>query len=208
MIGKIDTAWLKNFVLNTVKPLKSGKLVKNSADTASMDNLYPEGYSDKFKLSQPFGLVSNIPKGVTGFYQNLFGSGHESIILGLVHKLRPTPAQVGSTTLYSTTADGQTIKATVTLNPDGSIEITAPSANFNVTASNATVTATTKAKVVSPAIELGGSTLEKVLNGETFLQEYKTHSHLDSFGLPVQTVEAVRPVVDANQLSQTVKAKK
>lgn len=213
MIGKIDPVWLRNFILSVVKPLKSGKIVKNSDDNASMDNLYPDGYSDKFKLAQPFGLVSSVPKGVTGFYNSLFGSGHESIILGLLHKLRPNPTGVGETVLYSTTPDGKTIKVKISLKNDGSLVIDAPTTvtvnattSATVTAPTVTVNASTKTDINSPLVELGDGTLEKVLNGETFLNLFKNHRHTGNLGYP--TSAPIDAIVDANQLSQKVKAAK
>lgn len=204
-MNKIDTNWLRSFILSVVKPLKSGVIVKNENENASMDNLYPDGFSDKFKVAQPFGFVSSVPKGVSGFYNSLFGSGHESIILGFLHKLRPTPSAPGESILYSTTPDGKTIKVKITLKNDGSLVIDAPT-TVTVNAQTATINASTKTDINSPLVELGDGAIEKVLNGETFLNLFKNHRHSGNLGFP--TSAPIDVIVDANQLSQKVKAAK
>lgn len=186
----VDKNWLRSFILSVVKPLKSGKFVAQASDnSAGLDNLIPDGgYSDSFRLTSPFGLIAGIPKGVSSFYQALLGSGYESIIIALLHAKRPQPA-VGQTILYSTDSSGATVQVTISLNPDGTLVITAP----------------TKVSVICPAIELGSGALEKVLNGETFQTFFNQHTHEGNLGVP--TGPPINPSISAH-LSATVKANK
>jgi len=55
-------------------------------------------------------------------------------------------------------------------------------------------------------IELGKGTLEKIVNGETFLALFNAHKHLGNAGVP--TGGPIVPMVDATDLSQVVKASK
>jgi len=179
---------LRTFILSVVKPLKSGKAVTQKGTQATLDNLYPnDGSNDNFRLTSPFGFISKLPVGVTAFYQNLFGSGHESIILGLLHALRPEPSSPGETVLYSTAPDGSTVKVKIVLSNDGTLTISAP----------------TKVVVNSPDVELGEGTLEKILNGEKFQTRFNQHKHLGNLGVP--TGIPIEPS-DASDLSNTVKA--
>jgi hypothetical protein len=165
---KIDSTWLRNFILSTVKPLKSVTFESQPNDTsASCSGLVPDGgTSDKFRLTSPFGLVSGITQGCAAFYQGNYASGFESIILGIVHLARPS-VNPGQAILYSTDASGATIKATVKLNPDGSIDITAPSA---------------KVTVIAQEVDIGSGALKKALVGEIFQMTYNQHTHEDSIG--------------------------
>lgn len=201
----LDKAWLRSFILSIVKPLKSGKVTSYDDDNLSMDNIATDGNSPKFRLTNPFGFVSGIPAGVTGFYQALNGSGFESIMLATLHKLRPRPSAAGETILYSTTPDGKTIKVKITLKNDGSLEIDAPT-TVNINAQNVNVNASTKAKIDAPAVELSSGALEKVLNGETFQTFFNQHQHIDGvFGVPVSV-----PIVQSgpSHLSDKVQAAK
>ena len=179
---------LRSFILTVVKPLKSGKAVSQKGTQATLDNLYPnDGSNDNFRLTSPFGFISKLPVGVTAFYQNLFGSGHESIVLGFLHSLRPEPSSPGESVLYSTTSDGITIKVKIVLASDGSLTITAPA----------------KVIVNSPDVEIGDGALEKILNGEKFQTRFNQHKHLGNLGVP--TGVPIDPS-DAGDLSNTVKA--
>ena len=165
----MDKIAIRNFILSIVKPLKSGKVVSQSSDnTATLNSLVPDGgTSDGFRLTSPFGLIAGLPSGVSAFYQGLFGSGFESIILALVHKARPS-ASTGQTILYSTDASGATIKATISLNPDGTITVTAPG----------TVT------VNAPEVDIGSGALKKALLGEVFQATFNSHTHVGNLGTP------------------------
>lgn len=181
---------LRSFILSIVKPLKAGKSVSQSGAQATLDELYPDGgSSDNFRLTAPFGFISKIPVGVVNYYQNLFGSGHESIVLNQIHSQRPEPAGVGSVVVYSTDASGNSMKVTIALGSDGNLIITAP----------------TKVTVICDNIELGGGGLEKVLNGETFQTFFNQHQHLGNLGSP--TGVPINPSIPAH-LSSVVKAKK
>jgi len=183
----MDKILMRNFILSVVKPLKSALFVSQPNDTsAACDNMVPDGgFSDKFRLTSPFGLVSGVTKGVAAFYQNLGGSGFESIILGLVHKARPS-VMPGQTILYATDASGATIKATVSLNPDGTITITAPG----------TVT------VIAPEVDIGEGSLKKALLGEVFQETFNNHVHTGNLG--VSTSPPVTPS-EAADLSTVLK---
>lgn len=188
----MDKTGLRNFILTIVKPLMSGKLVNQNRDGRSdLDNTAsgdPDELSPGYRHTSPFGLIAGVPRGVSSFYQALFGSGHEGIILGFFHKLRPTPT-TGQTIVYSTTPDGNTISVTIYLNPDGTLVITAP----------------TKVTVVSPLVDIGDAALEKVLNGETFQTRFNNHQHLGNLGVPTGTPIVQSP---AGDLSAKVKAAK
>lgn len=179
-------------------------MVEQKGEGAGLDNLFPDGYSDKFRSTSPFGFIAKAPKGVTAFYNNLFGSGYESIILAYLHSFRPEPSLPGEAILYSTTEDGSTIKVKITLKNDGSIQIDAPT-NVVINAQNATVTATAKMLIDSPDIELGASSVEKILNGETFQTFFNQHTHIGNLGYPTG---APNVLSDPSHLSETVKAKK
>jgi phage gp45-like len=161
-----------------------------------MDNLFPDGYDDRFDLASPFGFISGIPKGVTGFFQSLFGSGYANIIVALQHAKRPSPSGPGETILYSTDSSGNTVKVKITLGADGTLTINAPT-KVVVNAPDVTVNAST--------VELGSGALEKVLNGETFQTFFNEHQHLGNMGIPTGM-----PIVpsDAAHLSAVVKAAK
>jgi hypothetical protein len=216
----IDNGWLRSFVLSVVKPLKSGKIVNQSGANASMDNLQPDGgVNDRFRLISPFGVFAKIPKGITGFYQSLYGSGFENILLGILHINRPEPLSVGDVIFYSTDASGKNIQVKMSLKNNGTLEIQCP-LDFTqqyvdgvITSSSTTINASSKFKVTSPEVELGTGTveigsgsLEKTINGETFLELYNEHVHYDSFGLPTSPVPM--PMVAATHLSTKVKVSK
>lgn len=215
----MDRTQLRSFILSIVKPLKSGKIVAQNRLKASMDNLYPEGYSDNFKLTSPFGFIANIPKGVTGFYQALFGSGHETIILNQLHDLRPTPLNAGDVVVYCTDQDGASFPVLIYLGHDGKLNITTSadmtlncvnavvtaSGDVTVNCNNANINASAKTKINSPLVEIGSGALEKIVNGETFQTFFNAHVHTDSFGLPTSNPNT--PMDDSN-LSSKVKAAK
>jgi phage gp45-like len=185
----MDAKTVRNIVMSIVKPLKSGKAVSQTGTKAALSDLYPDGFSDQFRLTSPFGFISGLPVGITAFYNALFGSGYESIILGQVHEARPAPAGPGETILYSTDASGNGIQVKITLGADGTIIINAP----------------VKVTVVAPEIDLGGGGLEKLLNGETFQSYFNQHQHVGNLGTP--TGPPMTPS-DPSHLSSTVKAKK
>lgn len=194
----MDKGFLRSFILSVVKPLKSGKFVTQSKDQATIDNLYPDGgQSDNFRLPSPFGFIANVPKGVTAFYQSLFGSGHETIILAQLHKGRPDPGSMGSILIYATDSTGTSLKATIAVTNDGKLSINAPG--------DVTVTSATKAVISAPAVEVGAGSLEKVLNGETFQMTYNQHYHIDAFGLPTDVPTTPS---SSSDLSAKVKAAK
>lgn len=195
----MNKEWIKSLVYSLVKPLRSGKITDKEADgiNHSMNNLYPDGEANKFRMTSPFGFVSNVPKGVTGFFQSLFGSGYENILLGLIHHDRPIVNNVGEVVLYSTNESGQQVETKITLTNDGKLVIncssemtiecttatvTAPEVNVN--SETATVTATTSAAIVSPLVEIGDGALEKILNGETFQTWFNNHTHIGNLGYP------------------------
>ena len=217
---KHDIQWLRQFVLSIVKPLRSGKTFDKESDNINqgMDSVYPDGYVNKFRMTSPFGLVSNVPKGITGFFQSLFGSGHENILLGLLHHDRPVVNNVGEVVLYSTNESGQQVETKITLTNDGRLVIncssemtiectvatvTAPEVNVN--SETATVTATTSAAIVSPLVEIGDGALEKILNGETFQTFFNQHTHIGNLGYPTSVPNS--PSIPAH-LSNKVKAGK
>ena len=217
----MDRRALKSFILQVIKPLKSGKVVSQVRAKATLSDLFPEGSDDRFTLTSPFGFVSKIPAGVTAFYQELYGSGFEPIMLAALHALRPEPIGVGEAILYSTDSTGKTVKVKITLANDGKLSINAPldvtvasGAKVNVTAASditiggggtTTVSGTSKSILTAPQVELGTGGLEKVVSGETYMQFYNLHYHLDSFGLP--TTPPMEPMT-AQQLSSKVKAAK
>jgi hypothetical protein len=231
----MDKGFLRSFILSVVKPLKSGKVVDQKDQNAGLDNLHPDGgYDSKFRMTSPFGFISRVPKGVTGFYQGLFGSSFENILLGLLHAKRPVPVGVGEVILYSTDATGAQVKTKLTLTNDGKliidclsdISITCVNASISATGNvavscnnasviatndvtltckNATVNASVKAKIDSPAIELGGSALEKIINGETFKPLFESHIHPGNLGFPTGPPTISLP---PDVLSETVKAAK
>lgn len=215
----MDKNQLRSFILSIVKPLKSGKQVSQDNLKATMDNLYPDGFSENFKLTSPFGFIANIPKGVTGFYQSLFGSGHETIILNHLHDLRPIPLNAGDVVVYSTDVGGASFPVLFYLGNDGKLNITTSadtnlncanavvttSGNVTVNCENANINASTKTTINSPLVDVGSGALEKTVNGETFQTLYNNHYHLDSFGLP--TSNPIVPMA-ATELSQKVKAAK
>lgn len=199
-----DQSSLRSFILSIVKPLKSGKMVSQSGKDATLDNLIPTGVDSNFRATSPFGFISKVPTGISVFYNSLFGSSYENIILGHLHLKRPEPSAVGETILYSTTENGTTIKAKITLKNDGTLVIEAP-LDINVTCQNANITASTKVGIACDNIELGSGAVEKILNGETFQTFFNAHTHQGNIGYP--TGAPLTPSTSAH-LSSVVKAKK
>ncbi len=180
---------MRSLILSIVKPLKSGKVSSQTGTKAGLTDLYPEGYSDQFRLTSPFGFISGLPVGITAFYNALFGSGFESIILGQVHEARPQPTGPGETTLYSTDSSGASIQVKIVLGTDGTLTITSP----------------TKVVVNSPQIMLGIGG-EKTVNGETFMADYLAHTHQGNMGVPTSPPVGAQGL--GSYLSQKVTAEK
>lgn len=216
----INKEWIKTLVSSMVKPLRVGKISNKEADgiNHSMNNLYPDGEANKFRMTQPFGVVSNVPKGITGFFQSLFGSGYENVILGLIHHDRPIVNNVGEVVFYSTDSSGKQIKTTITLTNDGKLVINCPSElqvvctkatvtapDVIVNSENATLNASVKTVINSPLVEVGGGALEKIINGETFMTLYNAHTHAGNLGYPTSPPNTP---MTAAQLSAKVKAAK
>lgn len=181
---------IRALILNVIQPMKVGKTVEQKGTQASLDNLYPDGFNDKFRLASPFGFIAKIPKGVTAFYDALYGSQHENIITSLMHTQRPEPSAPGEVVLYSTGADGAAVQVKFVLSNDGTLTVTAP----------------TKVIVNSPMVEVGAGTLEKILNGETFRTQFLLHTHEGNLGVPTGPV--IQPFVESEVLSSVVKAAK
>lgn len=200
----MDKAWLRSFILTMVKPLKSGKIVSTDDKSATMKDLYPEGQSSAFRYTSPFGFISKVPAGVTGFYNALFGSGHESILMAMIHALRPTPSAPGETILYSTNSEGNQIRVKITLQNDGTIVIDSP-VNVNINCQSATIAASTKTTINSPLVDIGSGALEKVVNGETFKTFFNLHTHTGNLGYPTTPPDVP---MDDSHLSAKVKAAK
>ena len=209
---KWDASTLRSFILNIIQPLKVGKTVEQKGTQASLDNLYPDGFNDKFRMTSPFGVNSRMPKGITAFYDSLFGSQHEQIITSILHQERPEATGVGETVFYSTDESGDAVKVKMTLTNDGILRIDCPKdfivncINQVVMGTDFTIDASDKTTINSPKVDIGDSGLEKVINGETFQPFYDRHSHYDSFGLPVSP--PLEPMIPATYLSQKVKAAK
>jgi hypothetical protein len=182
----MDKAFLRSFILSVVKPLKPGKSVTQKDDsTATLDNLFPDGGSDdNFRMTSPFGSIAWVPKGVSVFYQQLFGSGFENIILSFLHKKRPAPSAPGEHILYSTDANGETIKVKITLKNDGQLLIECPGNITVTTQGEAHVTAGAKATIVADEVDIGEGSLKKALLGETFQEYFNTHQHTGNLGAP------------------------
>jgi hypothetical protein len=215
----MDASQLRSFILSIVKPLKSGKLVKQDKLKATMDNLYPDGFSENFKLTSPFGFIANIPKGVTGFYQSLFGSGHETIILNQLHDLRPNPLSAGDVVVYCTDQGGASFPVLLYLGSDGKLTITTSadtvlncvnsvvnaSGDVTVNCNNANINASAKTKINSPSVEIGSGALEKIINGEIFKTLFDSHVHIGNIGYPTSAPTTPLP---ESALSAIVKAAK
>jgi hypothetical protein len=205
LFREIDKTWLRNFVLRIVQPLMASKVVKHKDIGAEMDNVYPAGDLDKFKVAFPFGFASKIPKGVTGFYLSLFGTSQELITIGNMHFTRPKPTGDGDAIFYSTDSTGNTIKATILLKNDGSITVDSKSTVLVKGTGNVTVESGGTVEVKSSNVLVGTGTREKVLNGETIKALWNTGPFLDSFGIPVTPTVTLQ---DGVHLSNTVKAAK
>jgi hypothetical protein len=209
---KWDSSQIRSFILGIVQPLKVGKMVDQNKTQASMDNLFPDGFNDKFRLTSPFGLIAKLPKGVTAFYESLFGSQHEQIITAWLHANRPDPVGVGEVVFYSTDETGNALKVVMTLGNDGKLTVNCPTdfiemcVNRAITASAGFTVNAPKSVLNSSTVEIGDSGLEKPFNGETVLTKYNAHSHYDSFGLPVSP--PIEPLVASSDLSQKVKVAK
>ena len=181
----IDMGAIRSLILKTVSNLKTGKVKSQTSDKAGLSDLYPDGgFSDNFRLTSPFGLIAGIPVGVTAFYQGLFGSSFENIVLALSHAKRPAPSGPVETVLYSTDSSGQSIQVKIVLGTDGTLTITSP----------------TKVVVNSPQIMLGLGG-EKTVNGETFMADYLAHTHQGNMGV------ATSPPVGAQGLSSYLSQK-
>lgn len=168
-----------------VQPLSQGMFDSVEGAKAKLKMISENKTADHYLHAMPFGLVSNPAPVVKAFVLNLLGQVMAPIIVAHFDQNRPTQAQ-GGTTLYSTTADGTTIKVTIALNPDGTLVITAP----------------TKVQVVCDDIELGEGALQKILNGEVFQTRYNGHTHI-VLGIPTSAPVIPSP---AGDLSSTVKA--
>ena len=81
--------------------------------------------------------------------------------------------------IFITNPNGDIIE----LKNDGNHTITL-SKDIVVNCQNATINAKVKAKVDSPAIELGHQAVEAVIKGNTFQTLFNAHLHIDSMGLP------------------------
>jgi hypothetical protein len=199
-----DKNSIKSFVLSFLKPLKNGKFTGQLGVKAGLDNIFPSGADDSFTNASPFGFISKVPKGITAFYDSLWGSGYENIILAHLDSNRPEPSGIGETILYSTDASGKVLKVKIALKNNGMLEITTL-ADINISCANAMITATTKATIACDDIELGVGAVEKILNGETFQTFFNEHEHLDGFGIPTSPPMTLS---DPSHLSVIVKAKK
>lgn len=201
-----DKNFLRSFILSVVRPLKSGKVTSQDADgiNTNLNNVFPDGPLDKVRMTMPFGISFNAPKGVTAFFNGLFGTGYENIILGLIHHTRPIVSNVGEMQIYSTDSSGATVKTKIVLTNDGKLEITTP-LDVNINCQNVTITASTKAVINSPLVEVGSGALEKVLNGEAFQTLFNTHTHAGNLGYPTSPPNTLST---AAELSTKVKAAK
>ena len=194
----MSASQLRAFILNVTGSLRTALFTGQQASpNARVDNLYPDGGADDVRVASPFGISSGVPKGVAAFYQGVFGSRIESVVLGMLHFKRPAAAP-GETILYATTADGLQITARVALKPDGSIEITAPQ-GLTVKSSKVTLSGQT-----TIALGDGG---EKTINGETFITDFLKHQHT-SGGPGNPTTAPINVQGQSAYLSAAVTAKK
>jgi phage gp45-like len=205
-----DKYQLKSFILSIVRPMMTGKYVEQNQKNATINDLIPDGVDSNVRHASPFGFISRVPAGITAFYQALGGSLHENVSMNHFHSNRPLPSSMGETILYSTSPDGKTLKAKITLKSDGVLNIETPgainittTANVNVSCSNSTITASSKVSIASDTIELGSGSLEKIIKGETFMTFFNTHQHVGNLGY--STSPPTSPMT-ASQLSTHVKA--
>lgn len=168
-----------------IQPLSQGMFESVDGVIAKVQAITENKTTEHSLHTMPFGLVSNPAQGVKAFVLNLLGQVTAPVIVAHFDQNRPTQTQ-GGTTLYSSSADGTTIKVTVALNPDGTLIITAP----------------TKVQVVCDDIELGEGTLQKILNGQAFQTRYNAHTHI-VLGIPTSSPVIPSP---AGDLSSTVQA--
>ena len=92
----------------------------------------------------------------------------------------------GDVAIY--TSGGSFIKLTegdqgLTIEVSGDANIKADG-DTTVETTNATVTASAKAHIDAPAVELGGTAAEAVIKGNTFQALFNAHTHLGNLGYP------------------------
>lgn len=203
---------IKAWVSRYIQPVSRGEFNQTIKDKVKLTNLIPSGTRDDFTNTSLYGIVSKTPKKVFGFFLNLMGDHNAPLIFAHLDKVKPVPQKDGEIIWYCRKSDGTTFPVKMTFDPDGILNIETDvsvniiSKNVTINCENATVTATTKAKIASDDVEVGNGALEKTVNGETYLPFYNQHIHLDFLGLP--TNQPVTPMVIADHLSTKVKAAK
>lgn len=203
---------LKRAVLQFIQPLSRGEINKTESDNIKMTGLIPEGTKENFTNGTLYGISSKVPKGVFGFFQNLFGSHDSPIIIAHLDSLKPKATKDGQIIFYCRKPDGTTFPVSMDFDPDGKLNInTSEEVNIitkkaYVKSETTLIDSTTKIQLKCDDVEVGGSGFEKVVNGETYLTFYNEHSHMDFFGLPVQP--PMVPMVEGDHLSSQVKAGK
>lgn len=183
---------IQRAVMRIVQPLGFGDFDLFNGLKARLASVIPFGSGDLYTPTSPFGFISAPVKGVVAYFLNLHGQALAPIILGHLDKNRPMPSAPGEVIVYCTSADGTVVPVTLTLKNDGTLVIVA----------------NTKIQVQAPAIELGAATLEKVINGETFMQLFNSHVHTGNLGAPTSPPIAASQMVTATHLSAVVKASK
>lgn len=209
----------KRTVLQIVQPLSRGTVNKTESDNIKMTGLIPEGTKENFTNGSLYGISSKVPKGVFGFFQNLFGTHDAPVIIAHLDSLKPKATKDGQIIFYCRKPNGTTFPVTMDFDPDGKLnintneEINITSPTVNVFATNVKVESettlidsSTKIQVKCDDVEVGSSDFEKVVNGETYKTFYNEHMHTDFFGLPVQP--PIVPMTDEEHLSSQVKAGK
>jgi hypothetical protein len=178
---------IRRIVLQTTQPLASGLMELAGTVTAKLSDISGFGSGDSFRLTYPYGMVAKPIKGVVSYFLHLQGKALAPVIIAHLDKKRPTPSAAGEVIFYCLNAAGTTVPVKLTLGVDGVLK----------------VEASTKARFLVDAIELGDGTLEKILNGEAFQTWANTHTHLGNLGAP--TGPPIAPS-DPTHLSDTVKA--
>lgn len=161
---RIKSEDIKRIVKQIVQPLARGKFQSTTKNKAQLSELVPgherspeDVAPDNFQHASPFGFISAPAKGVLAYFLHFLGSQQMPVIINHIHVARPDPSGPGETILYGTSADGKTIMGTLTIRPDGSMRLEAPT-KVEVVCEDADIIASVSAKIASPDVDILGET--------------------------------------------------
>lgn len=169
-MSRISPEELRRAILNYVQPLYSGVFAVKTAKFSRLLDINQFDDWDQFTDANPFGLSVNPSDKTIAYYLHLGGDALAPIIIGHKDLRRPLPGKGGSI-LYSTDPTGDTLKAKVSVKPDGTIEIESLDGSIKI--------------LVTPSgkIFLGSAgSSEPLILGTAFSTLYNAHEHIGNLG--------------------------